>query len=519
MSKDSDDRNLFDGFGGSPPPAQKPGGRKVQPAAATNQTAQVPDARQMKLAGLSKSVADHEWLLDRRDLSIGSSPENDIVIEDRSISDTHARLHFDGTDYVLEDLGSDTGVRVNSEKFRRFCLRQNDLIMIGAVRCRFVRPGDTVEADARAGEKSVMAMYRRREAWLTPARKRKIALVCAVIGLVAVGAIGYLVFRDRGPLDERGRLIDLDARSAESQLLERLNEGDRLIRERRWEEARVVFEQVRVASERVSRPAHVRALNALDRIQRELVASPKLEAVEALVRQGKPDQAYELLTASLAELSSETVQYEKLQALKPSLAKRAVEALVDRGYHERDKKRRFKEAQRLARAALAIEPGHERAKKLLRSLRRREGAGSEGDEDEIVEYVVVDGEQREVRARDGKLGAWNDTDLLPVKDKKPQGGRGRLAKGEVQRVVQAHDAEVRWCYARGLEQNPDLMGRVTIEWTINPEGQVRKAHVKSGDLSEPGVAECIRKKITRWSFPRPRGGEVVVNYPFSFEAL
>ena len=58
MSKDSDDRNLFDGFGGSPPPAQKPGGRKVQPAAATNQTAQVPDARQMKLAGLSKSVAD-----------------------------------------------------------------------------------------------------------------------------------------------------------------------------------------------------------------------------------------------------------------------------------------------------------------------------------------------------------------------------------------------------------------------------------------------------------------------------
>ena len=113
------------------------------------------------------------------------------------------------------------------------------------------------------------------------------------------------------------------------------------------------------------------------------------------------------------------------------------------------------------------------------------------------------------------------------------GGRGtrvptvRQAKAEVQgsldtdiirRIVRAHINEVRYCYNQGLSANPNLKGRVAIEFVIDAKGKVTTATVKETTMSDAAVGQCIAKQMVKWTFPKPEGGGVVkVVYPFVLE--
>jgi len=48
-----------------------------------------------------------------RTLSVGRSPDNDIVIDDPTVSRRHATITHDGGRYYIEDLQSTSGVKVN----------------------------------------------------------------------------------------------------------------------------------------------------------------------------------------------------------------------------------------------------------------------------------------------------------------------------------------------------------------------------------------------------------------------
>src|SRR5690606_15568496 len=52
---------------------------------------------------------------------------------------------------------------------------------------------------------------------------------------------------------------------------------------------------------------------------------------------------------------------------------------------------------------------------------------------------------------------------------------GALAAEVIRRVVSRHRAEVRFCYEQGLQQNPELEGRVTARFLIGPTGAVSTA--------------------------------------------
>ncbi len=78
---------------------------------------------------------------------------------------------------------------------------------------------------------------------------------------------------------------------------------------------------------------------------------------------------------------------------------------------------------------------------------------------------------------------------------------------------------VKACYERGLKQNPDMGGRVEIEFTIGPLGTVQKASIASSDLDNPTVESCIKTAAKAWSFNKPKSGEpVTVQYPFIFRS-
>lgn len=96
---------------------------------------------------------------------------------------------------------------------------------------------------------------------------------------------------------------------------------------------------------------------------------------------------------------------------------------------------------------------------------------------------------------------------------------GSLDKDEIRRVVHRHVSEVKYCYERALVKDPTLAGKVTIAFTIDPEGLVSTASIKDDTLADASVGKCIVKAVQRWTFPKPVGGGMVVaKYPFVFSA-
>jgi hypothetical protein len=55
------------------------------------------------------------WSLDRQTLTIGRSPECDIVLEDRQVSRIHARIVWRDDHYEIEDLASKNGTHLNGQ--------------------------------------------------------------------------------------------------------------------------------------------------------------------------------------------------------------------------------------------------------------------------------------------------------------------------------------------------------------------------------------------------------------------
>ncbi len=96
--------------------------------------------------------------------------------------------------------------------------------------------------------------------------------------------------------------------------------------------------------------------------------------------------------------------------------------------------------------------------------------------------------------------------------------KGSLDKDIIRRIVRAHINEVRYCYNQGLARDPNLKGRVAVQFTIGPTGKVPVAVVAQSSLKDKNVANCVAKAVKRWKFPKPPGGgNAVVTYPFVLE--
>jgi outer membrane biosynthesis protein TonB len=98
----------------------------------------------------------------------------------------------------------------------------------------------------------------------------------------------------------------------------------------------------------------------------------------------------------------------------------------------------------------------------------------------------------------------------------PQGSIDREA---VAKVINSHLQEVHACYERALLKDPGLAGKVVLEWTIGGNGRVAAAKTKSSTLNNASVEACILNSLKGWAFPAPKGGVVIISYPFIFNSV
>lgn len=95
---------------------------------------------------------------------------------------------------------------------------------------------------------------------------------------------------------------------------------------------------------------------------------------------------------------------------------------------------------------------------------------------------------------------------------------GSLDKEVIRRVIRQHLGEVKQCYEEQLKKNPNLAGRVMARFTIGPDGKVTDSSIQETTLSNLACEKCIADAVRGWEFPKPRGGKVVVSYPFLLAA-
>ena len=100
------------------------------------------------------TLSDHP--IQAGQLSLGSSPDNDIYIHSQFVSRHHARIVSNSSHAILDDLNSTNGTYVNAKRIKRHALRNGDSITVGKHRFKFVQSkSDT--SDNRSAFNNVQA--------------------------------------------------------------------------------------------------------------------------------------------------------------------------------------------------------------------------------------------------------------------------------------------------------------------------------------------------------------------------
>ena len=86
----------------------------------------------------------------------------------------------------------------------------------------------------------------------------------------------------------------------------------------------------------------------------------------------------------------------------------------------------------------------------------------------------------------------------------------------IARVVAAHTGAIRYAYNRELRKKPSLRGKIVLNFTISPEGDVTQCHVEESAMNWPPLEDSLVRIVRTWTFPQIPEGDVTVSYPLVF---
>ncbi len=95
--------------------------------------------------------------------------------------------------------------------------------------------------------------------------------------------------------------------------------------------------------------------------------------------------------------------------------------------------------------------------------------------------------------------------------------KGSLSREEIERVLRRVKNQIKHCYDKEVAKDPNLAGKVVMQWVITGTGSVTSAKAAQNTLGNAAVGACVTRVIARLRFPKPRGGgQVLVTYPYVF---
>jgi pSer/pThr/pTyr-binding forkhead associated (FHA) protein len=161
-----------------------------------------------------------------RELAVGRAVDNDIVLDDPSLSRKHAKLRRVSPDELeVEDLGSSNGTYVNGRKVGRGGVRPGDLLRFGELNFR-------VEGDTLHGTRAVAAEI--------PPKQLLLLIGGAVLTLIMLVVMLVVLVRKPKPVQAPGRPALAKIQKAAD---DHLKLGRQLVAEHKYTEAKAELDQ------------------------------------------------------------------------------------------------------------------------------------------------------------------------------------------------------------------------------------------------------------------------------------
>jgi hypothetical protein len=292
------------------------------------------------------------FVLDRPSMVIGRTKDNDVVLNYKSISRHHAEIVRDGERYLVVDLRSANGVRVNGTEYKRVGLRPGDVLALGHVRLRFddptARPRRTSGfAAARTGVllgvgvavavMVVMLLVRNRD----DSRASSVTTTSSGSTQSAPAGSGPSPAAGQPPAQSAAALL-ASARDA--------------FRQRKWAEALALERRASAMAPGLPGAATLRVASESER-QNGL-------KIDALV-QSLDRKEYDAVIQGTAAIPDTSWYHAGALALARTATSNMIAERLERGQKLRSEKN-CTDARKEAEAVLAAEPGNVAAKKLLR---------------------------------------------------------------------------------------------------------------------------------------------------------
>ncbi|MEE2785762.1 MAG: sigma 54-interacting transcriptional regulator [Myxococcota bacterium] len=133
-------------------------GRKFPSFVPPTQIAYRPDGattlhlRKCRLA-VEKDSKWEEKVFDQAVVTLGSQDDNDIVLNDETVSRNHCRIYQEGSAYVLQDLGSTNGTFINQVRIKEAFLKPGCTIELGQSRLQFQSFDEEVHINPSADDR------------------------------------------------------------------------------------------------------------------------------------------------------------------------------------------------------------------------------------------------------------------------------------------------------------------------------------------------------------------------------
>lgn len=106
---------------------------------------------------------------------------------------------------------------------------------------------------------------------------------------------------------------------------------------------------------------------------------------------------------------------------------------------------------------------------------------------------------------------------LPTDEAEVQGG---LDMNQIAAVINKNKGQIIYCYEKGLQAEPELRGRVAMQFVIGAAGKITTLKVAQSSLGSRTVETCMASKMRSWQFPQPVGKvDVDVFYPFDLRRV
>ncbi|MFO7604662.1 MAG: AgmX/PglI C-terminal domain-containing protein [Gammaproteobacteria bacterium] len=101
-------------------------------------------------------------------------------------------------------------------------------------------------------------------------------------------------------------------------------------------------------------------------------------------------------------------------------------------------------------------------------------------------------------------------------ERRTRSGQAARGEEEIELVFQRNKSAIFSLYNRALRQDPSLQGKVVLELTITPSGEVSQCRIVSSELNNPELERRLVTRIKLFRFSAKAVATTTITYPIDF---